>query len=229
VSRLPKIDFRELYDTFDIPVVPLDCGQKCAPHNPGGKPVCCDICQAVPSAYRQEWDYLRANTDLWHVWRGDECHEHPEDPRGLQADTPDTMLLLACLGPSQCQRDFRSLGCRQFPFFPYITSDEDFVGLAYNWAFEEQCWVISHLGEVTEAFRKRFVRVYDQIFSQWPQAFHQYAHRSGNMRDHYIDQKRSIPLLHREGGFYLIRPLNERLRRVEASRLPTFGPYACLE
>lgn len=229
MSRIPKVHFRELYDAFDVPVVPLDCGQKCAPHNPGGKPVCCDICHAVPSAFRREWDYLRAHTDLWHVWRGDECHEYPEDPRELQADTPEPMLLLACLGPDRCQRDFRSLSCRQFPFFPYVTSAGGFLGLAYNWAFEEQCWVISHLGEVTEEFRKNFVRVYDRIFSQWPQARCHYANRSGEMRDHYIDQKRSISLLHRDGGFYLIRPLNERIRRVEPIRLPKFGPYACLE
>ena len=227
MNSIPKVDFRELYDEFDIPVVPLDCGKKCAPHNPGGKPVCCDICHAVPSAYRQEWEYLRAHTDLWHIWRGDECREHPEDPREWQAGTPDTMLLLACLGPSQCQRAFRSLSCRQFPFFPYITSGDVFVGLAYNWAFEEQCWVISHLGEVTAAFREHFVQVYDRMFSLWPEALRHYAHRSRRMRDQYIDQKRSISLLHRDGGFYLIRPLNERLRRIEPTRLPKFGPYAC--
>jgi hypothetical protein len=228
VSSIPKVNFRELYNEFDIPVVPLDCGEKCASHNPGGKPFCCDICHAVPSAYRQEWDYLRPNTDLWHVWRGDECHENPEDPNELDADIPDTMLWLACLGPLQCQRDFRSLCCRQFPFFPYITSDYGFLGLAYNWEFEEQCWVISNLGEVTEEYRKNFVQVYDKIFSQWPQQLYHYANRSGKMRDHYIDQKRSISLLHRDGGFFLIRPLNERIRSVEPIRLPKFGPYAVL-
>jgi hypothetical protein len=229
VNNIPKVDFRELYIEFDIPVVPLDCGKMCAPHNPGGKPICCDICHAVPSAYHQEWDYLRPNTDLWHVWRGDECHENPEDPNELDADTPDTMLLLACLGPMQCQRDYRSLSCRQFPFFPYITSDYGFFGLAYNWEFEEQCWVISNLGEVTEEYRQNFVQVYDNLFSQWPQELDHYANRSEQMRDHYINQKCSISLLHRDGGFFLIRPLNERIRRVEPTRLPKFGPYLKIE
>ena len=103
VNNIPKVDFRELYTEFDIPVVPLDCGKMCAPHNPGGKPICCDICHAVPSAYHQEWDYLRPNTDLWHVWRGDECRENPEDPTEFDADTPD--LFLRC-------NDARRVVCR---------------------------------------------------------------------------------------------------------------------
>ena len=46
------------------------------------------------------------------------------------------MLLLACQGPAHCQRPFRALSCRQFPFFPYITADDRFIGLAYEWEFE---------------------------------------------------------------------------------------------
>jgi len=101
--------------------------------------------------------------------------------------------------------------------------------LAYNWEFEEQCWVISNLGEVTEEYRQNFVQVYDNLFSQWPQELDHYGNRSEQMRDHYINQKCSISLLHRDGGFFLIRPLNERIRRVEPTRLPKFGPYLEIE
>ena len=97
------VDIRDDYDSFDAPVVDIDCGRQCAPHNPSGKPFCCDICHAVPAAYRQEWDYLKLKTDLWHIWRGDECHDDPEDPTHLGDETPDNMLLLACLGPAHCQ------------------------------------------------------------------------------------------------------------------------------
>ena len=68
-------DIRALYAGFDTPVTALDCGQMCAPHNPSGKPFCCDICHAVPAAYESEWRALEPVTDLWHVWRGDECAE----------------------------------------------------------------------------------------------------------------------------------------------------------
>jgi len=223
------MDFRAWYDRFDTPVVPFDCGALCAPHNSNSKPFCCDICHAVPSAYWQEWAYLEKNIDLWHIWRGDECVEDPEDPAKLMGETPDMMRLLACLGPAQCQRQFRSLSCRQFPFFPYITSDDRFLGLAYNWEFEDTCWIISHLDQVTVIYRQEFVQFYDDFFSIFPPAIRYYGIRSDQLRQHFITQKRSIPILHREGGYYLLRPLNERLRRVEAGRLPLFGFYRELD
>lgn len=224
-ERLPKIDFRRLFDTFDEPVTAFDCGQKCAPHNPSGKPFCCDICHAVPVAYKQEWDYLQKNTDLWHEWRGDECAEDPADPTSLREQTPENMLLLACKGPAHCQRQFRSVSCRQFPFFPYITADDRFVGLAYEWAFESTCWVISNLWSVTEAYRTAFIKTYDELFNQWPDEFENYAVTSMEMREHFLAQKRRIPILHRNGGYYLLSPGSERLERVLPDRFHRFGPY----
>jgi len=221
-SNLP---FDQLYQRFDAPVVGLDCGAMCAPHNPTGKPFCCDICQAVPAVYHQEWDYLRQTTDLWHVWRGDECAEAPQDPAELLADTPDHMLLLACLGPAHCQRDYRAISCRQFPFFPYLTSDLRFIGLAYEWEFESTCWVISHLEAVSQAYRAGFIQTYQVLFSQWEDELKGYAIKSEEMRDHFIEIKRRIPILHRGGGIYMLSPRSERMQRVSASRLPRFGPY----
>jgi hypothetical protein len=219
------MNIRKLYDRFDSPVVPFDCGEKCKPHNPSGKPFCCDICHAVPSAYTQEWAYLQDHTDLWHPWRGDECTAHPEDPARLKGETPDSMILLACLGPDQCQREYRTISCRQFPFFPYITKDDLFIGLTYNWALEDTCWVISHLSQVTDTYRVEFIRHYDSFFSKWIDGIKSFAQRSAQMRSDFIAQNRSIPILHRDGGFYLLRPINERLRPIEANRLPTYGFY----
>ena len=221
----PHVDIRKLYDGFGIPVVPLDCGEKCALHNPSGKPFCCDICYAVPSAYHQEWEYLQSRTNLWHPWRGDECESYPEDPAHLESDTPASMILLACLGPDHCQRENRSLSCRQFPFFPYITADLTFIGLTYNWELEDTCWVISNFDQVTESYRKAFVQLYDGLFSLWMPELRNYAIRSKQMREHFIAQKRSIPILHRDGDYYLLRPINERLRRVDPDRLPKYGAY----
>lgn len=221
----PLLDPRSMYDRFDESVTPLDCGRMCAPHNPTGKPFCCDICQAVPAAFRQEWQYLRNNTDLWHAWRGDECASDPQNPADLLAETPEHMLLLACLGPADCQRPFRALSCRQFPFFPYVTADYRFVGLAYEWEFEPTCWVISNLGQVTRAYRTEFITIYDDLFDRWPNEFESYAARSEQMRLDFAAQRRRIPILHRRGGFYLLSPGSERMRRIEAEQLPCFGPY----
>src|SRR5512138_614049 len=90
-------DVRALYSAFDSPITALDCGRKCAPHNPSGKPFCCDICQAVPAAYKSEWAYAQATTDLWHAWREDECGQDtlPEPAQQLREQTPRSMVLLA--------------------------------------------------------------------------------------------------------------------------------------
>lgn len=221
----PRLDIRQFYDHFDAPVTAFDCGEKCAPHNPHGKPFCCDICHAVPVAYRQEWDYLQGRTDLWHEWRGDECAGDPSDPAELRELTPEHMLLLACLGPAHCQRAYRASSCRQFPFLPYITADDRFLGLVYEWDFEPLCWVISHLESVTDTYRREFVATYDVILAQWPDEYESYAAASEDMRAHFAAQRRRIPLLHRRGGFYLLSPRSERLERVPPQRLPRFGPY----
>src|SRR6266545_982350 len=145
-SDLKGEEIRAIYNEFNSPIAEFDCGKKCAPHNPSGKPFCCDICHAVPAAYKSEWNYLEHHTNLWHKWRGDECEDTTsKEVARIKVDTPKNMILLACLGPSQCQRDFRALSCRQFPYFPYVTSDYRFIGLAYEWEFESKCWVISNL------------------------------------------------------------------------------------
>ena len=143
LANLHSTDIRTHYAGFDAPVTEQDFGQICATHNPSGKPFCCDICQAVPSAYPSEWSALQRVTDLWHVWCGDECNgdEEPASHRArVESETPAGMLLLACLGPQACERENRLLSCRQFPFFPYVTSDYRFFGLAYDWEFEKKCW-----------------------------------------------------------------------------------------
>ncbi len=201
----PLDDIRKLYDAFDAPVVPLDCGKKCAPDNPSGKPFCCDICHAVPAAYRQEWAYLQPRTDLWHAWRGDECPADPTDPEELRADTPEHMLLLACKGPLECQRAYRAVSCRQFPFYPYISTRGRFAGLSYDWVFEQQCWVIQHLEAVTQAYRAEFVRLYDRLFASLSGDLDGYANYSEQARDYFRSQRRPLPLLHRNGRKYMLK------------------------
>ena len=225
LDKSPHIDMHSLYDGFDAPIAAFDCGAKCAPHNPSGKPFCCDICHAVPAAYHQEWSFLQPRTDLWHEWRGDECTLELDDPAELRAETPDHMLLLACLGPAHCQRQYRALSCRQFPFFPYVSSSLEFLGLAYEWEFENTCWVISNLAVVSQTYRQQFIRTYDRLFDLWLEEFNSYIALSEDMRDHFVERRRRIPLLHRNGGDYLISPKSERMQRVPPERLPKFGPY----
>lgn len=219
-------DVRDMYDDFSSSIASLDCGKKCASHNPSGKPFCCDTCHAVPAVYKSEWKYLEHNTNLWHEWRGDECGDlTAKEITSIRSSTPRDMVLLACLGPSQCQREFRSLSCRQFPFFPYVTSDYRFVGLAYEWEFESQCWVIGNLSRVKRKYREKFVQTYDWLFSMFQTEFENYAFHSEQLRAEFAKRKRRIPLLHRNGKTYLISPLNERMSLVSPEELPKFKPY----
>lgn len=221
----PAVNFLELYTEFSAPTTPLDCGEMCAPHNPNGIPFCCDICHAVPVVYRPEWQYLKANTPLWHTWRGDECPGEESGKKQLMADTPHHLRLLACLGPAACERNFRAISCRQFPFFPYFTSDYRFIGMTYDWEFNNKCWVISNLDLVTSEYRRQFIRAFDVIFATWLEDMDSYIELSAETREHYAAIHHRIPLLHRNGGAYLISPISERMVLVPINAFKRFSPY----
>ena len=222
-------EIRSFYDKFNAPIAEFDCGSKCAPHNPGGIPFCCDICHAVPTAYQDEWDYLQLNTDLWHEWKADKCgettEESAEEIARLEAETPENMILAECLGPAKCQRDFRALTCRQFPFFPYIDSQGEFLGLSYYWEYEEACWVISNLRVVTPEYQRQFIAAFEEIFARMPEELETYQYHAEVMRDEFNEKRRAIPLLHRNGFAYKISSHNERMRRIPVEKLGKFGPY----
>ena len=222
VDRTDRIDYKTLYSRFDPPITHQDCGRKCAPYNEYGVPFCCDTNHAIPTAYQAEWCYLQTNTGLWHLW--DSC-DRGETAR-LQADTPEGQVLIECQGHDHCQRGYRSITCRAFPFFPYITKLGAFIGLAYYWQYEDRCWVISNLDQVTPAYRAAFITAYDDIFVRYPLEIENFRYHSIVMRRVFGRRKRTISLLHRNGKNYKVSPGNGRLRRAEANFLPKFGPYA---
>src|SRR5512137_178239 len=109
-----SISFPSLYACFSSPLATVDCGERCAPYNERGVPFCCDTRHAVPTAYLEEWDYLRDSTNLWRRWEG----KTPAETSRLASLAPEGQVLIACLGHVHCQREFRSLACRAFPFYP---------------------------------------------------------------------------------------------------------------
>ena len=212
---------KNLYARFEAPIVRLNCGDRCAPYNEHNVPFCCDTRHAVPTAYTPEWDYLQANTDLWHRWQA----ENPRQSQDLEAQTPAGQVLIECKGHLLCQRGFRSLTCRAFPFFPYITRQGEFIGLSYYWDYEDRCWVISNLQVVSVEYRMEFIAAYSRLFDQMPEERENFSHHSKRMRQLFGRKHRAIPLLHRNGGFYKVTPRNGRIRRVRPENLPKFGPY----
>ncbi len=224
-------EFARLYARFRSPIAALDCGSRCAPYNENGVPFCCDTRHAVPTAYTAEWEYLQANTDLWRRWEADDLPEttRQAETTRLQAQTPAGQVLIACLGHTACQRDFRSLTCRAFPFFPYLDREGEFLGLSYYWEYEDRCWVISHLEQVTPEYLREFLSTYDLLFERVPQERENFRHHSSVMRRILGRRRRAIPLLHRNGGTYKITPSTGRRRRVPPESLPKFGPYRIAE
>lgn len=194
---------------------------KCAPYNSRGVPFCCDLGHAIPTAYDPEWDYLNQNTDLWHLWE-------PDDPQlklELHAELPAGMQMIACQGHQYCQRNFRSITCRAFPFFPYLDRQGNFLGLAPYWEYADRCWVMSNLDQVTEVYRGEFVAAFELLFQVLPEERENYRQHSIRMRRYFGRGKRAIPLLHRNGGIYKVTPRNGRMRRVDPLKLPKYGPY----
>ena len=215
------IDFSTLYANFHQPIAAVDCGQKCARYNQHGVPFCCDTRHAVPSAYLGEWEYLQKHTHLWHAW-----HAPQEDETTrLQSQTPQGQVLIECEGYQQCQREFRTLTCRAFPFFPYITHQGAFTGITYYWEYEDRCWIISHLDQVTREYVQDFIAAYEIIFQVYPEEKEAFRYHSGMMRRLYGRQKRAIPVLHRNGSVYKVSPRDGRKRKIAAQDLPKYGPY----
>jgi hypothetical protein len=226
MSKQPNsYDFAAIYARFRAPIAAFDCGQRCAPYNERGVPFCCDTRHAVPTAYTAEWEHLQANTDLWRRWEADD----PADTARLQSQTPPGQVLIACLGHTHCQREFRSLTCRAFPFFPYLDREGAFLGLSYYWEYEDRCWVISNLQVVTREYITGFVATYDLLFERMPGERENFRHHSAVMRRIFGRRRRAIPLLHRNGRAYKVTPATGRLRSVLPEALPKFGPYAIAE
>lgn len=221
MSVLNPAHFVDLYARFNAPITALDCGRKCAPYNEYGVPFCCDTEHAIPTAYSAEWAYLEPSTDLWHPWEDDD----PKETARLRAETPDGQVLIECLGHRHCQRNFRSITCRAFPFFPYITRERKFIGLSYYWEYEETCWVINHLRAVTPAYVQEFVAAYDWIFENLPGELENFRYHSIIMRRVFGRRRRTIPLLHRAGGAFSVTPKDGSLASVNPEQLPKYGPY----
>ncbi len=218
-------DFATLYRAFDEPITDVDCGLKCGPYNERGVPFCCDPRHAIPTAYREEWAYLQAHTDLWRLWQD----EDEGETQRIWRETPSYQVPIVCKGAAFCQRPFRSVVCRAFPFFPYVSRQNELWGLSYYWQYEDRCWVLSHLHRVRPAFVQAALAAYRQLFAWYPQERAAFRHHTQVMRRVFARWGRRVPLLHRDGFVYLVDPRTEGLERVDPASLPKHGVYRWAE
>lgn len=221
MSHEDPMIFCHLYESFHSPLCDKNCGNKCSPYNEIGVPFCCDINHAIPLAYQIEWEYLFSNTDLWHLWKPEDIQIYKQ----LKNEVSPNQVLIECLGHNQCQRDYRSITCRAFPFFPYINEENNFLGLTYYWEYEDRCWIISNLGDVSNKYRNEFVATFDTLFELMPEELETYIHFSNVARQRYKRRNRSLPLLHRNNYDYMISNRTGELRKTNLVNSPKYGPY----
>jgi len=214
-------DFPEVYANFNKPILDLDCGKKCAPYNELGIPFCCDTRHTVPTAYELEWEQIKPLTDLWHIWQADS----PEEMKGLQDVLPDGQVLLECTGFLSCQRPYRLMACRAFPFYPYLSSNKEFMGISFYWEYRDRCWIISNLDQVSKEYTAQFIETNERIFLGMPEELENFCYHSADTRRLLSQQRRRLTLLHRDGNIYTINPKTEEMRLVRSDKLPKFGPY----
>lgn len=163
---------------------------------------------------------MQSRSDLWHKYK-----PKTQGEQKIKDDLPRNICLIECKGAAQCERENRSLSCRAFPFFPYITKDYSFVGLSVYWHFEELCWVMSNLQVVEREFINEFVSTFELLFRRVPGELETFRDYSASMRRAFSRMKRTIPLVGRDGYYYDIAPRTGKLTPVKVETFAKFGPY----
>jgi hypothetical protein len=212
-------DFATLYEGFTAAVSRFDCGRKCAPLN-GGEPVCCSTQNAVPVVHKVEFDLLKSRTDLWSRFK-------PYDyaTRQIMAEVTGDCMAIHCKGARHCERDNRTIACRGFPFYPYITRQRQFIAIGTYWVFEDRCWMMSNLDIVDREFVEQFVATYEALFVKDESEFKTYLDFSAAARRVFSRWKREIPLLGRRGELLIVEPSTGEVRPGLKKDYPKAAPF----
>jgi hypothetical protein len=198
--------YRRIYRAFRTPVSRYDCGRKCAPLN-GGVPVCCDTEHALPIVDKHEWRFLSARSDLWRLYL-----KRDAETRRERKDMHRDCRLIECKGAEHCERENRSLSCRAFPFFSYLTAEDEFVGLAPFWTFEDRCWLMNNLQVVDRGFVREFVAAHELLFAADKEERAASREQSAAARRVFTRWNRPLPLIGREGEYLAVEPRTHRIR-----------------
>ena len=212
-------DYGRLFDEFQANISRHDCGKFCAPLN-NGEPVCCTTGHAIPIVDKTEYQMLKSRTDLWHPFKAMDA-----SARAVVADMHKSCMAVVCKGAAFCERDNRTLACRSFPFYPYMTKEDELVGLATYWIFEDRCWLMSNMQVVEREFIREFVAAYETVFSKDAQERKVMREQSAHHRRRFTRLGRIIPLIGRDGGFFKVMPGTAEIRPAKIADYQKIGPY----
>lgn len=218
-AKLTVDDIQSLYDGFTAPVSRFDCGRMCAPLN-NGEPVCCSTQNAVPVVHKVEFELLKPRTDIWSKFK-------PYDyaTRQIVDELTSDCMAIQCKGGRFCERDNRTLACRGFPFFPYLTRERQFIGVGTYWVFEDRCWMMSNLEIVDRVFVEQFVTTYEELFKKDQTEFKTYVDFSASARRVFSRWKRPLPLLGRQGELLIVEPSTGAVRPGRKKDYPKVTPF----
>jgi hypothetical protein len=212
-------DYAVLFDKFTANISRYDCGKYCAALN-GGQPVCCTTDHAIPIVDKTEFALLKSRTDLWFPYVVKDAQA-----RKLLSDLHKTTCAIECKGAAFCERENRTLACRTFPFYPYITRENEVIGLATYWTFEDRCWLMSNFQVVERKFVKQFIEAFQYVFDRDDLEWESMRNNSAHHRRQFTKQNRIIPLIGKDGGFFKVMPRSGEVRPARIEEFKKIGPY----
>lgn len=192
---LTDAEYEAIYRDFNAPPTRFDCGKRCAPHNEG-IPFCCDDEWAVPVLYRTEWAFLKARTDLWRRFRPRNRTE-----RRMVEETHEDHVFAVCRGAHACDRRFRSITCRIFPFYPFLDPEGNLLGLVYNYTLEGKCVLVDRPRWVTRRYRREALRFWRRLLERLPEEKAFFIRESAQFRRIMSRRKKPIWVLTETGQF----------------------------
>ena len=175
----------------------------------------------MPVVHKVEFDLLKTRTDLWSKFK-------PYDyatKQIVEPSSPATAWPSTARARGICERDNRTIACRGFPFYPYLTRQKEFVGIGTYWVFEDRCWMMSNLEIVDRAFVEQFIATYEALFIKDPSEFTTYVDFSASARRVYSRWKREIPLLGRQGELLIVEPSTGDIRPGSKKDFPKVAPF----
>jgi Fe-S-cluster containining protein len=213
--------YAKIYKRFSASISEqFDCGRMCAPLN-GGEPVCCSTQHAVPIVTTHEYELLKKRAKMWHRFK-----PFDRDTRQIVKELDSGCKAIECEGARHCERDNRTLACRSFPFFPYLTKEKELIGLSYYWSFEDRCWVISNLSIVEQEFIDEIINVHEYLFKKDEDEKDAFLEQSASMRRVFSRQNRVIPIIGCSGDFFKVLPKSGgKVLPAKAKDFKPHGPF----
>jgi len=181
-----KVDWKSLYNRFDANVTSFNCGKLCAPFN-NGIPVCCDNNNHIPVLFTRELNWNRTESKQWR-----KLVPQDQEDKKMVGEIENYVKFCNCNGVARCERNYRSITCRLFPFEPYIQK-KMFLGMTYVYRSERDCPLIENkTAPISQRFINQALNIWKELFSGYPGEWELYTEESASLRRRFKRKNRPI-------------------------------------